>query len=427
MQIRKAVPQDWQSLRDVRLRALADAPDAFRQTLAEASAQPERYWRGLLDPRPEVVQLVAERDGAAVGMAVVVLEPDADHANLYAMWVAPEARGAGAGRALVDAALAWARSRAVLEVVLQVTEGNNAARRLYLDRGFVETGERERLREGSPLHIQTLRLRLPPLIMGVVNVTPDSFSDGGAYFEPASAIEHGLALRADGADILDIGGEATNPSAMQIDAAEELRRVVPVIEALAAAGATVSIDTTKATVARAAVEAGASIVNDVSGGLFDPAMAAVLTDLDATYIAGHLRGHNLSEVFGRERAGEDASIPWSEVAGELADRLAVLAPAVRARAWIDPGLGFGKGANPEGNLDLIRHAGDLGRAVGRPVVVGPSRKRFLRRVVGGAPAPRTLDVASTVACLGAVRRGARVLRVHEVAALRAALAVDARL
>ncbi|MDQ3299144.1 MAG: dihydropteroate synthase, partial [Myxococcota bacterium] len=125
--------------------------------------------------------------------------------------------------------------------------------------------------------------------MGVVNVTPDSFSDGGAFLDPARAVAHGLQLARDGADILDVGGEATNPHATAIDADEELRRVLPVIEQLAATGATVSIDTTKAVVARAAVAAGARIINDVSGGLFDPAMAAVVADLDVTYIAGHLR------------------------------------------------------------------------------------------------------------------------------------------
>jgi dihydropteroate synthase len=317
-----------------------------------------------------------------------------------------------------------------------------------------------------------MALRQMPLVMGVVNVTPDSFSDGGRYLDPAAAIDHGLALAADGADLLDVGGEATNPRAAPIDAREELRRVLPVIEALAAAGATVSIDTTKAEVARAAVAAGAAIVNDVSGGLFDPAMAEALADLDATYIAGHLRGASLAEVFAREPAG--APPTWAEVAVELGQRLAALPPAVRARAWVDPGVGFGKGADPEANLGLLRRAGELRLAVRRPVVVGPSRKRFLRRLLDGerggavagavaagaavagaaaagatmaagaaaagatvadvtrrsvtapgvtAPDVMTLDAATVGACLAAVRGGAQVLRVHNVALLRAALAV----
>jgi dihydropteroate synthase len=265
-------------------------------------------------------------------------------------------------------------------------------------------------------------VRQQPLVMGVVNVTPDSFSDGGRYLDPAAAIERGLALVADGADLLDVGGEATNPRATPIDAREELRRVLPVIEGLSAAGATVSIDTTKAEVARAAVAAGASIVNDISGGLFDPAMAAALAGLNATYIAGHLRGATLAEVFGSEVA-----VAWPDVARELELRLAALPAEVRARSWADPGIGFGKGSDPEANLDLLRRAGDLRRAVRRPIVVGPSRKRFLRRLVGGGASEVALDGATVAACLGAVRGGAQVLRVHNVALLRAALAVYTRL
>lgn len=249
------------------------------------------------------------------------------------------------------------------------------------------------------------------LVMGVVNTTPDSFTDG--TLDPDAAIALGMQLLRDGADILDVGGEATNPKASPVDADEELRRVLPVIRALAAAGARVSIDTTKAVVARAAIAAGASIVNDVSGGLWDPDMPAAVGD--ATYIAGHLRGASLAEVFTAE-----APASWREVADELAARIAPF-----ANVWVDPGLGFGKGAG-DGNLDLIRHAGDLGRALGKPVVVGPSRKRFLRRLLEN-PTPEQLDVASVAACLAAVTAGASVLRVHNVALLRAALAVYTRI
>jgi len=440
--VRQLSPQDWPLWRDLRLRALADAPDAFGETLAQAQARSDEGWSGFA-ARPDVAQLVAERAGAPVGMALAVIDAeDPARANLYAMWVAPEARGQGTGGALVDAALAWVRARAVLELSLRVTEGNAAARGLYLARGFRETGERALLRGGgggaadaadadaAGPHSCTMTLRRPPLVMGVVNVTPDSFSDGGRFLDPAAAIDHGLLLAAAGADLLDVGGEATNPRAAPIDAREELRRVLPVIEALAAAGLTVSVDTTKAEVARAAVAAGARLVNDVSGGLFDPAMPAALAGLDATYIAGHLRGATLADVFAAE-----GTVAWADVARELAQRLEALPADARARAWIDPGLGFGKGADPEGNLDLLRHAGDLRRAVRRPVVVGPSRKRFLRRVVAAAGAAATaaaadtatLDAATLGACLGAVRGGAQVLRVHNVALLRAALAVYTRL
>ena len=256
-----------------------------------------------------------------------------------------------------------------------------------------------------------------PKIMGVVNATPDSFSDG--YPDPDAAVAHGLALMADGADIIDVGGEATSPRATPVDAAEEQRRVLPVIERRVAAGDTVSIDTTKAAVARAAVDGGARIVNDVSGGLFDPEMAQFVRTANVTYICGHLRGRSIAEVFTAE-----APVSWREVADELAARIADL-PA--QRTWVDPGIGFGKGGFVDGNLELIRHAGDIGRALGRPVVVGPSRKRFLVKLLGGHADPLSLDVASVAACLGAVGAGAHVLRVHNVALLRAALAVYTKL
>jgi dihydropteroate synthase len=282
------------------------------------------------------------------------------------------------------------------------------------------------------------------LIMGVVNVTPDSFSDGGLYLDVDAAVAHGLQLVRDGADILDIGGEATNPRARPVTADEELRRVLPVVERLAAAGATLSIDTTKAAVARAAVTAGARIINDVSGGLFDAEMRDVIGD--ATYIAGHLRGRSLVEVFGGESrsarvidergemggagalghgaGGLPGGIDWETVADELAERLAVLPAGARDRAWVDPGLGFGKGADPATNLVLLRHSGDISARLGRPVVVGASRKRFVRRAFGVHDDDlAALDAASVAASLDAIRAGANVVRVHNVALLRAALAL----
>jgi dihydropteroate synthase len=272
-----------------------------------------------------------------------------------------------------------------------------------------------------------LDLRKRVLVMGVVNVTPDSFSDGGKYFGLEQAVAHGMQLWRDGADILDVGGEATNPRAEPIDAAEECRRVLPVIERLVAAGARVSVDTTKALVAREAVRVGAKIVNDVSAGLFDPEMPRTIAGLDGvTYIAGHLRGQTIAEVFAKEPVGLQMlqrPITWREVAAELGERLALLPAEARQRTWVDPGVGFGKGADPDVNLGLLRDAGDLSRAVGCPVVVGPSRKRFLKTLVGMEPDTLTLDVASVAACLTAVRGGAQVLRVHNVALLRTALAV----
>jgi dihydropteroate synthase len=263
-----------------------------------------------------------------------------------------------------------------------------------------------------------------PYVMGVVNVTPDSFSDGGVFVDPAAAIAHGVALAEAGADILDIGGEATNPRARPVDAAEELRRILPVIEGLAArVRVPLSVDTTKASVARAATAAGAEIVNDVSGGLFDPELADAVADAGAAYVCGHLRGRNLAEVF----AGEVAPT-WGEVAEELHERLGELPAEVRDRTLVDPGLGFGKGPSGEGNAALIRHAGDLSRSLGRPLLVGPSRKRFLAALIAGhgpvTPLPaEALDAATVGACLAAVSSGAHVVRVHDVGLLRAALIV----
>ena len=256
-----------------------------------------------------------------------------------------------------------------------------------------------------------------PYIMGVVNVTPDSFSDGGRHLAADAAVAHAEALVAAGADLLDVGGEATNPRATPVDAAEERRRILPVIAALATrVRVPISVDTTKADVARAAVEAGAELVNDVSGGLFDPAMPATLAALPGVaYVCSHLRGGSLAAVF----AAEAPATP-DEVAAELADRLAALDPAVRARTLVDPGLGFGKGADPSGNLALIAASSRLAAALGRPVLVGPSRKRFLRRLVG-AEDEAALDAATVGACLAAVRAGAHVLRVHNVSLLRPAL------
>jgi dihydropteroate synthase len=244
-------------------------------------------------------------------------------------------------------------------------------------------------------------------------------------------VAHALQLLRDGADILDVGGEATNPRATPVSAQVELARILPVIEGLAAAGAMVSVDTTKAEVARAAVRAGARIINDVSGGLFDDEMAITVGELDVTYVAGHLRGRTIAEVFQAEGA-----VSWREVAAELGERLAALPVAARPRVWVDPGLGFGKGSDPETNLELLRRSGDLGKRLGCSVLVGPSRKRFLAKLVGPIASPGqkassaeraraqlALDGATVAACLAAVEAGAHVLRVHNVALLRAALAV----
>jgi len=412
--IRAALPADWEEWRDLRLAALEDTPGAFGESsiLIDGREREDPGWRTVTATRPGRVLLIASEDTTPVGMVVARVSPrNPRAAELYGLWVVTWARGRGVGRGLIDAAMRWARFAGATEIEGRVAGDFDPARRLYREVGFQDDN-----------HVLTARLG--PLVMGVVNVTPDSFSDGGRNLDPDAAVSFGLGLVRDGADIIDVGGEATNPRAQPVSPAEELRRVLPVVEGLVRTGVTVSIDTTKAAVARAAVAAGARIVNDVSGGLFDPAMLATLVELEVTFILGHLRGHTLAEVFEAERP-----VGWREIAAELGERLAVLPAAARARAWIDPGVGFGKGADPETNLDLLRHAGDLGRAVGAPVVVGPSRKRFLRTILtpDGAPELAALDAATVGACLGAVRSGAHVLRVHNVALLRAALAVYTKL
>ncbi len=414
--VRAARPADWEVWRDLRLLALADAPDAFGEMHAEAAQRSEAEWRSQVAPRADATRLLACEGHRPVGMLVVALAATGERrAIVYAMWVAPDSRRHGAGRALVAKGLQWARAHAALEVGLRVSERQPAARAMYAACGFALTGDHEPLRPGSEVSSEAMRLRLPPLIMGVVNVTPDSFSDGGHYLRPSTAVAHGLALASAGADLLDVGGEATNPRATPVDAAEELRRILPVIEALAAAGLAVSIDTTKAQVARAAVWAGAVLVNDVSGGLFDPTMIETVRGLGVRYVAGHLRGTSLPEVFAAEEP-----VTWQTVAAELTERIVAL-PATQA--WVDPGLGFGKGSDPGGNVSLLRHAGDIAATVGRPIVIGASRKRFVRRVAGltdGASRDE-VDAASTLATIAAVRAGAHVVRVHNVALLRTAL------
>jgi dihydropteroate synthase len=250
-------------------------------------------------------------------------------------------------------------------------------------------------------------------LMGVVNVTPDSFSDGGRFTEAAAAIAHGQALAAAGADLVDVGGESTRPGARPVGAAEERERVLPVVRALARR-VTVSIDTCKADVADAALEAGAELVNDVSGGLLDPELLAVAARRGAVVVLGHLRGTPADMA-----ARADYADVVAEVRSELGERVAAAERAglARARIWIDPGLGFAK--RPEHNLALLRRLGEL--ALGCPIVVGASRKSFLGQLTGAAVDQR--ELATAAADAAAVLAGANVLRVHEVAGQRDAVRV----
>jgi dihydropteroate synthase len=254
--------------------------------------------------------------------------------------------------------------------------------------------------------------------MGIVNVTPDSFSDGGLFLDAESAVEHGRRLAEEGADILDVGGESTRPGAEPVPAGEELERVVPVIDRLAADGHRVSVDTTKLEVARAALDAGARIVNDVSALRFAPGMAALVAERGATCCLMHMLGE--PRTMQREPRYGDVV---GEVKAFLEERLAfaVSEGVPEQNVWLDPGIGFGK--TVEHNLELLRRLDEL-VAVGRPVVVGSSRKSFLGALVGGRVEGERLPgtIATNVLAL---ERGASVFRVHDVAPVVDALRVAA--
>lgn len=262
-----------------------------------------------------------------------------------------------------------------------------------------------------------------PWVMGVVNVTPDSFSDGGRYLAADAAIARGLALAADGAVIVDVGGESTRPGAHRIDADTEAGRVVPVIAALAGAGILCSVDTTRSEVAAAAIEAGAVIVNDVSGGMADPDMARVIAAARVPWILMHWRGP--SAVMASLAHYTDAAV---EVRDELARRVdAALAAGVDRRSLIiDPGLGFAKEA--EHNWQVLRRL-DLLTALGLPVLLGASRKRFLGALLAGPDGtPRPPDgreMATAALSLIAAQHGIWGVRVHDVTPTVDVLAVHA--
>jgi len=286
------------------------------------------------------------------------------------------------------------------------------------------------------------------LVMGVVNVTTDSFSDGGRYLDTGAAISHGLSLWAAGADILDVGGESTRPGAERVDPSIERDRVVPVIRALAQRGAWISIDTMNASTALAAVDSGARIVNDVSGGLADAAMLPAVAETDAEIILGHWRGPS-REMYAPAQYADVAA----EVAAELAERIAAARAAGIAadRIIVDPGIGFGK--RPEQNWEVLRALPDL-VASGQRVLLGTSRKRFLAEALAeasidaerrfaqrtGAAAARAGDEDSSTDTVGTVtearrdgatavtsalaaRAGIWGVRVHDVAATRDALRI----
>jgi dihydropteroate synthase len=260
------------------------------------------------------------------------------------------------------------------------------------------------------------------LVMGILNVTPDSFSDGGRYDRPGSALAHGEQMLLDGADLVDVGGESTRPGAVRVDAGDELNRVLPVVRGLVRLGVAVSIDTMRAEVARAALDEGAAVVNDISGGLADPGIAAVAARFGVPFVAMHWRGH--SDVMEDLAVYDDVV---ADVVAHFEQRLAVLAEAGldERQVILDPGFGFAK--KPEHSWRLLARLDAL-LALGRPVLVGTSRKRFLARAVTdqqrrSSPADRDPATAATSALAAAA--GAWGVRVHDVAASADAVRVAA--
>ena len=253
-----------------------------------------------------------------------------------------------------------------------------------------------------------------PLIMGILNLTPDSFSDGGLFTNPDRALEHALKMEADGADIIDIGGESTRPGALQVSADEESDRIMPVIEKLSGRlNCAISVDTWKSSVARNAISAGAEIINDISGFAFDPQMAAVTAKCDAAVVLMHIRG----KPYEMQRDTTYVDL-MSEITEKLQNSvsLALEAGVARDRVAVDPGIGFGK--NVCGNLEILRRLGEL-KSLGFPILIGTSRKSFIGSVLGQATASqRLLGTAATVAL--SVANGASILRVHDVREMREA-------
>ena len=270
---------------------------------------------------------------------------------------------------------------------------------------------------GNDMVLVRKTARPRPRIMGILNVTPDSFSDGGRWNSVDDAIEHGALLHAEGADLIDVGGESTRPGAVRVSPDEEQQRVLPVVRELSSRGIRVSIDTLNSSTARAAAEAGAAIVNDVSGGLADPEMFRTIASLDTDYIVSHWRGHS---------ADMHDLATYSEVVGdvrtEIQRRVAELIVwgVDERRIIIDPGLGFAKTAAHNwkllGNLDRLE-------SLGYPVLIGASRKRFLADLLPGDASIDDRDPATAVISALAAQAGVWGVRVHDIATTKAALAV----
>ena len=255
------------------------------------------------------------------------------------------------------------------------------------------------------------------LVMGVINVTPDSFSDGGRFSSPAAAVEHGLKMVDEGADFIDIGGESTRPGAKPVSLMEELKRVIPVVKGLSGRiDVPLSVDTTKAEVAKAALDQGAEIINDISALRFDDSMPKVIAENSAAVILMHMRG--------TPRTMQEGDLSYSSLCGEIIKFLrqqmdrAVQSGVSPEQMMVDPGIGFGK--TPGDNMKLLKHLSEF-KVLGRPIVSGVSRKSFIGKVLGGEPMERGEGTAAAVVV--SIMNGSNVVRVHDVGAIKRVVAM----
>jgi dihydropteroate synthase len=375
------------------------ADDALRVHLLLRSPTPEELTH---------VRAVAER-------ITLRLTPEGRRGPAAAGWdssATPKAAAFSAGFA--PAVMLSGEASGFRELLGRLAEGPALAREL--GRAF----ERTLFPQSRPWRLRTRTLALErPLVMGIVNVTPDSFSDGGRFLDPGAAVRHGRHLAAAGADLLDVGGESTRPGAERVEAEEEMRRAIPVVAGLAGLDLPVSIDTTRAAVARAALAAGAEIVNDVSALRFDPELAEAAAEAGAGLVLMHMLG--TPRTMQQEPAYQDVAGEVLEFLGEALER-AERSGVDPARCAIDPGIGFGK--RLQDNEELLYRLEELS-ALGRPLVVGPSRKSLLDPRKLRSPEER-LPETLAAACLAALG-GARILRVHDADECRRALEVVRRI
>jgi len=389
----------------VRLTELQTETDSLQATAAigRAAGDPNlRGWGALLPLEPAALLEGLKHCGLAVLRGA---NGALAMGSLAQLW--------SAGRSLADGLDKGIGKALAVEVMLRAAALESTAGKPGLGPASGRMGDHE------PPGWSLPRRALPTgrtLVMGIINVTPDSFSDGGRTLNPAQAIERGLQLAAEGVDILDIGGESTRPGSAVVDAAHELERVVPVVQRLARqANVPISIDTRKASVARAALDAGAEIVNDVSALAFDPAMAPLVAERGCGLVLMHMRGTPQD----MQSHAEYRDL-LSEVVGELAAALARANDAGISAEHIclDPGYGFAK--TPQQSYQLLRRQREL-LQFGRPLLAGVSRKSFIGRAVGRAPQER---LYGTIAALSlAAMNGAAAVRVHDVASARDAVAV----